>query len=277
MFSYQERINAVKLLIQYDMSQSTVIRELGYPSKEALRNWYNEYSQNGDLHQDFISQAKFTEEEKQKVVAYCLEHGRCVSRAVKKLGYTCRPILDKSIIELAPDQKRHCRSGGAVVKYTREQKEQAVISLCSRSKPAKEVAAEYGTTRENLYNWKRLFLKEGCIQTMKKPIKKIIQSPNIQSLETEVSELHEKKDDLSSQVAELQKEVYRLKIERDIYEKAAELIKKDQGINLHTLTNREKAIIINALQRIPSIKCASQNNGYGQKQLLLSGTCYQYR
>ncbi len=58
---------------------------------------------------------------------------------------------------------KHCRSGGAVVKYTREQKEQAVISLCSRSKSAKEVAAKHGTTRENLYNWKRQFLKEGCV------------------------------------------------------------------------------------------------------------------
>ena len=59
MFSYEERIKAVKLLLQYDMSYSTVIRELGYPSKETLWNWYNEYSQNGDLHQNFIKQTKF--------------------------------------------------------------------------------------------------------------------------------------------------------------------------------------------------------------------------
>lgn len=47
MFSYEERIKAVKLLLQYDMSYSTVIRELGYPTKETLWNWYNEYSQSG--------------------------------------------------------------------------------------------------------------------------------------------------------------------------------------------------------------------------------------
>src|SRR5665647_1154457 len=147
MFSYDERIKAVKLLIQYDRSYSTVIRKLGYPSKEALWNWYNEYSQNEDLHQGFIKRPRFTDEEKHKAVDYYLEHGRCVSRTVKKLGYPSRPMLDKWIKELAPDQKKHCRSGGAVVKYTREQKEQAVISLCSRSKSAKEVAAECGTTR----------------------------------------------------------------------------------------------------------------------------------
>ncbi len=62
MFSYEERIKAVKLLLQYDISYSTVIRELGFHTKETLWNWYNEYSQNGDLHQNFIKQTKFNGE-----------------------------------------------------------------------------------------------------------------------------------------------------------------------------------------------------------------------
>lgn len=252
MFSYEEHIKAVKLLIQYDLSYSTVIRELGYPSRESLWSWYNEYSQNGELHQDFIKQPKFTEEEKQRAVNYYLEHGKCVSRTVKKLGYPSRPMLNKWILELAPEKKRHCRSGGAVVKYTREQKEQAVISLCSRSKSAKEVAAEHGTTRENLYNWKRQLLEEERVYSMSN--KKSNKTINTHSIEVEVSELRSEKDNLSSQVAELQKEVRRLRIERDIYEKAAEIIKKDQGINLQTLTNREKAIIINALRESYQLK-----------------------
>ncbi|MDF2672541.1 MAG: transposase [Clostridiales bacterium] len=252
MFSYEERIKAVKLLLQYDMSYSTVICELGYPSKESLWNWYNEYSQNGNLHQDFIKQPKFTEGEKRRAVNYYLEHGRCVSRTVKKLGYPSRPMLDKWILELAPEKERHCRSSGSIVKYTREQKEQAVISLCSRSRPAKEVAVEHETTRENLYNWKRQLLKEERVYSMSK--KKSDKSKDTRSIEAEVSELRAVKDDLSSQVTELQKEVHRLKIERDIYEKAAEIIKKDQGINLQTLTNREKAIIINALRESYQLK-----------------------
>lgn len=39
MFSYEERIKAVKLLLQYDKSYATVIRELGYPSRRALVNF----------------------------------------------------------------------------------------------------------------------------------------------------------------------------------------------------------------------------------------------
>ena len=34
MYLYKERIKAVKLLLQYDMSYSTVVRELGYPPKQ---------------------------------------------------------------------------------------------------------------------------------------------------------------------------------------------------------------------------------------------------
>lgn len=252
MFSYEERIKAVKLLLQYDMSYSTVIRELGYPSKQSLWNWYNEFSQNGDLHQDYIKQPKFSEDEKQRAVNYYLEHGRSVSRTVKKLGYPSRPVLDKWILEFAPEKKRHCRSGGSVVKYTREQKEKAVISFCSSSETAKKVAAEHGTSRESLYNWKRQLLNEERAYSVNK--KKSDKSKDVCSIEAEVSELRAAKADLSLQVNELQKEVRRLKIERDIYEKAAEIIKKDQGINLQTLTNREKAIIINALRESYQLK-----------------------
>lgn len=110
MFSYEECIKAVKLLLQYDISYSTVIRELGYSSKESLWNWYNEYSQNGELHQDFIKKSKFTEKEKQRAVNYYLEHGKCASQTVKKLVYPSRPMLDKWILELALEKMQHCRS-----------------------------------------------------------------------------------------------------------------------------------------------------------------------
>lgn len=246
MFSYEERIKAVKLLIQYDMSYADAICELGYPSKNTLRNWYNEYKSSNNLHTSYNRKNKYSPEQKQLAVSYYLEHGKSVSRTVRKLGYPSRPVLEKWISELIPDKKRHCRSGGAVVKYTREQKEHAVISLCSRCKPAKEVAAEIGTTRENLYKWKRQLLKEERAYSMSN--KKSSKTITTHSIEAEVSELRAEKDNLSSQVTELQKEVHRLKIERDIYEKAAEIIKKDQGINLRTLTNREKTMIINALR-----------------------------
>lgn len=48
--------------------------------------------------------------------------------------------------------------------------------------------------------------------------------------------------------AQIQKDIYQLRIEKDILEKVAELLKKDEGIDINDLTNKEKTIIINALR-----------------------------
>lgn len=99
MFPYEDRMKAVKLLIRYDMCYSDVIRELGYPSNKTLRNRYQEYKQSGDLHSKSNKADAFTSEEKHNAVDYYLEHGKSVSRTVRKLGYPSRPTLDKWIAE----------------------------------------------------------------------------------------------------------------------------------------------------------------------------------
>ena len=51
MYSYEERLKAVKLYIQYDKSYASVFRELGYPpSNHTLKLRFKEYEHNGDLH-----------------------------------------------------------------------------------------------------------------------------------------------------------------------------------------------------------------------------------
>ena len=141
--------------------------------------------------------------------------------------------------ELAPEGKKYCRSGGLQIKYTREQKEKAVISLCSRSKPAKEVANEIGVSREVLYNWKRQLLKEGREPKMAKKDKNSNTSTDIKH-KGQITDLLAEKEHLTKQVDELQKEICRLQLERDILEKAAEIIKKEKGISLVTLTIMRK-------------------------------------
>ena len=43
MYTYKDRIKAVKLLIKYDMNCSDTTRTLGYPSRKTFQNWYKEY------------------------------------------------------------------------------------------------------------------------------------------------------------------------------------------------------------------------------------------
>ena len=42
MYSLEERMSAVQLYIKSGFSEGAVIRELGYPSPVALRNWNKE-------------------------------------------------------------------------------------------------------------------------------------------------------------------------------------------------------------------------------------------
>ena len=59
---------------------------------------------------------------------------------------------------------------------------------------------------------------------------------------------------MTDQVTELQRRIYSLQLEKDILEKSTEVIKKDQGIILKELTNREKAIVIDTLLDKYSLK-----------------------
>ena len=64
MYPYEERMRAVKAYIASGYQANQTIRDLGYPSHEALRSWYREYRENGDLHRDFIRAPLHTEEQK---------------------------------------------------------------------------------------------------------------------------------------------------------------------------------------------------------------------
>ena len=49
MYSYEERMRAVLLYIQYDHSASATVRELGYPTTKMLRRWDRDYEVTGEL------------------------------------------------------------------------------------------------------------------------------------------------------------------------------------------------------------------------------------
>lgn len=49
MFSYKERIRAVRLYIKLGKRLGATIRQLGYPTKNSLIGWYREYEHGRDL------------------------------------------------------------------------------------------------------------------------------------------------------------------------------------------------------------------------------------
>jgi hypothetical protein len=60
--------------------------------------------------------------------------------------------------------------------------------------------------------------------------------------------LPDDRDILLSEIETLKRDIRRLKLEKDILEKTAEIVKKDPGVDPESLTNKEKAILIDALR-----------------------------
>ena len=99
-----------------------------------------------------------------------------------------------------------------------------MISLCTRETSTISVAEEHGTSRCNLYRWKKRLLNEEDEAMMDK-FRKIALSEN--------------KDELLAEVNSLKNQIYKLQLEFDMLNKASE-IKKEQGIDLQRMTNKEK-------------------------------------
>jgi transposase InsO family protein/transposase-like protein len=248
MYSYKERVRAVELYLKNDKSTAQTIRELGYPSRNMLYNWYKEYEARGTLRSgEERGHSKYTSEQRKQAIQYYQEHGRSLSRTIKALGFPKRTTLRDWIREDLSDDEKHCFTGKTLVRYTEEQKEQAVIRFCAGDGTAKEIATELGATEGSLNRWKRRLLRERCrdkVPEGKKPKKPEAAGDSNDSIEG----LRAEKQSLTLQVEELKGEVFRLQLERDILEKAGEILKKGKGINPETLTNREKAVLIDALR-----------------------------
>ncbi|MGV8083489.1 MAG: IS3 family transposase [Coriobacteriia bacterium] len=234
MHSYEDRIKAVELYIQSGFSPKAVFNALGYPCKNSLRRWYREYLDElagGERHDRYRRKEKYTCEQKQTAVQYYLEHGRSRAKTVRDLGYPCAMTLAEWIAEIAPDTLVRRRGGG---RFSREEKQDAVIALSFRQDSAQKVADAVGVTRAVLYKWRNSLLGEESADRMDKT--------------NSDDGLPDDKEALESEVECLKKQIRRLKMERDILEGTVEIVKKDPGADPKNLTNVEKTLLIDALK-----------------------------
>lgn len=216
-----------------------------------LYNWYKEYIETGALRSnDMLRNTKYSKEQRKQAVEYYLKHGRSISRTIIALGFPGKTALREWLNEDVPEykQRQHCKTNSYMVKCTLEQKEQAVIDYCAGNKSPTDISKAYGVSPNAIYGWKKKLLGEGCKAKMPKG-KETAQVVTPSKDSEDITKMFAEKECLESQVKELERDVYRLQLERDILEKAGEILKKDQGISLVTLTNREKAVLIDALRQ----------------------------
>jgi transposase InsO family protein len=196
-----------------------------------LRAWYREFVESGDLHQGY--RRKYSEEQKRRAVEHFCRHGHSISETIAVLGYPKPEALRMWIDELRPGTRKVYIRRGARVPFSEEQKRRAVIDLCSGEDSAAAITRHLGVSRQRLYGWKNELLGEEVAVVMDKKGRR----PSA-----------EERDELMREVESLRKRIHRLQLEHDILKKANELLKKEEGIDLQDLTNREKTLLIDALR-----------------------------
>jgi transposase InsO family protein/transposase-like protein len=231
MYSYEDRLRAVQLYIRLGKRVGLAIRQLGYPTKNALKSWHREYVQRLDLPAGYVRSPKYTQAQKNQAVGHYLANSRCIAMTIKALGYPSRSLLSAWILAQHPESR--ARVVGRSQELSPAMKKFAVIALCMRQASAQAVAQELGVSRPSLYIWKNQLLGHDASAPMKRQRDS---SPSQQ------------RDELEQQLEALRRDVRRLQLEHDLLKKANELLKKDLGIDQHLLTNREKTQLVDALR-----------------------------
>jgi transposase-like protein len=159
MYSYEDRIRAVQLYIKLGKRTDPALRQLGYPTKNALKSWHREYEQNSDFQVGYVrSRQKYSDEQARVAVQHYLDHDRCIASTMKALGYPGRATLIAWIDELHPDMHHRIVGRAANVQHPLELKHAAVIELCARKTSAQTIAQRLAVCRPTLYNWKHQLL-----------------------------------------------------------------------------------------------------------------------
>jgi len=235
MYSYGDRIRAVRLYMKLGKHTAATLRQLGYPTKNALKRGYREYVRYHDLPVAYVrSRPKYSDKQKRMAVEHYMNHGNCFAWTTKALGYPGRGTLRAWVNALHPEVNKRVVSKSKAITHHREVKQAAVIDLCTRRESTRAIAHRVGVSRQTLYKWKN----------------------QLPGYEVPASMTHH--DDssplpgttgLEQQTGALRRDIRQLRPGHDLLKKANELLKKDLGIDLRLLTNREKTLLVDALRQ----------------------------
>jgi transposase InsO family protein/transposase-like protein len=235
MYSYEDRLRAVKLYIKLGKRIRATIRQLGYPTKNSLKNWHQEFLERGDLQVDYVrSVPKYSTLQRAVAIEHYMNHGRCFSATLRALGYPCRRTLTEWVRDQHPETKKYVVSKAGKPTASLEFRQAAVHEFCTREGSAQAVAQRLDVDRGTLYNWKNQLLGREVPALMKRD-----KPPTTATDPTE----------LAQQVESLRRDIRNLQLEHDLLKKANELLKKDLGVSLQCLSNREKTTLVDALRK----------------------------
>lgn len=239
MYSYEDRMRAVQLYIKLGKRVGATLRQLGYPTKNSLKAWCRDYERHHNLAACYARlNPRYSAAQKQVAVEHYLSHGRCLAATRRALGYPGRATLSAWIDAHDAGARRRVVGRVATVPRSEAQKRAAVIDLCTRQGSACVVAEQLGVSRQALYNWKNQRLGR--------------EAPTSMTRSDDLSPTASP-EDLAHEVETLRRDIQRLQLEHDLLNKANELLKKDLGIDLRRLSNREKTRLVDALRTVHAL------------------------
>lgn len=160
MYSLEQRRAAIETFIKFGYSYADTIAELGYPNRQSLRSWWNDYREHGEVRPGKSTrEPRFTLEMRQAAVDHYFDHGKSLARTMRAMGYPKgRECLVKWIDELAPSQRKAMSSATLGRWRVPLEKIRAIAELESRDGTAAEVDDRYGVARVMPYVWRKQML-----------------------------------------------------------------------------------------------------------------------
>lgn len=120
------------------------------------------------------------------------------------------------------------------------------------------VSDEIGYSTASIYNWRKKYIKKGTVALMNPPN------------ERPRGRLTEGSTSSNDEISILKEQVQNLQLEIDILKETIDVLKKDPGINITVLSNKEKAVIVDALKKKYSLPLLL-------KKLCFSKSSYYYQ
>lgn len=63
MYSFEDGVRAVELYLKLEKRIKATIRQLGYPTKNSLKAWCEEFAKSGDLQKEYVrANPKYSED-----------------------------------------------------------------------------------------------------------------------------------------------------------------------------------------------------------------------
>ena len=265
----QKEIN--KVLKVYDQLKSIngTVRTLGYPARVILRQWIRERNATGKVTPK-RGRGGTDPNLKKKVAKVYIQKGRNLSLALQQLGHTVTRRTIQEWVKASYPQARKLVNSPIRLRakqYSWETKVKAVFAMRQPDRTVISVAREYDVCRQTLYAWDKEIPKPQLNrqEPVMSPPKREESAPVVPVQETTMNQRFEQASErlefLEKQVTslvleskQLQEQIYRLQPQKDVLVEVAKILKKDEDGNPRTLSNREKAIVIDVLKKSFKLK-----------------------